>query len=105
MVGRAVETIVWSSAARNMPSSSAPMMTSTLRRGKSRVGVGTGTVVLIVGPCVTSRSLPHHTTPVGLGSECGCRNLIQAVQPGIRRQGLDEVGHGAFSQLAAQTLG
>ena len=40
MVGRAVDTMVWSSAARNMPSSSAPMMMSTRRRGRSRVGAG-----------------------------------------------------------------
>ena len=31
MVGRAVETTVWSSAARNMPSMRAPMITRTRR--------------------------------------------------------------------------
>src|ERR1039458_1729900 len=38
MVGNAVDTIVWSSAARNMPSMSAPS-TTTIRRCSSSVGV------------------------------------------------------------------
>ncbi|CAM5276797.1 hypothetical protein SAVIM40S_02046 [Streptomyces avidinii] len=38
MVGRAVETMVWSSAAISRPSSSAPMETSTSREVCSEAG-------------------------------------------------------------------
>ncbi len=57
MVGRAVDTTVWSNAARNIPSMSAPMMMSTRRWGKSRAGSGTtgAVAVSVIAPLLDHR--------------------------------------------------
>ena len=48
MVGRAVETTVWSSAARNIPSMSAPMMMRTRRWVRASSGSWSGSVAVSV---------------------------------------------------------
>ena len=69
IVGSAVATIVWSSAASSMPSSSAPMMISTRRRPSVTGPVGAGEVAV----CVTPHPLPVFLLiyPGGAGRKLG----------------------------------
>src|SRR5918993_1450383 len=75
IVGSAVDTIVWSSAARNMPSISAPKIGRSARPCGACEGVGTGSVVAIgSGRCTRSAegggAGEGNRTPIfGLGSQ------------------------------------
>ena len=70
MVGRAVDTTVWSRAARNIPSMSAPMTTSTRRWVEGDCGLGAN-----LGSRVCHRVLParHPACPDAVRASVGAR--------------------------------
>ena len=58
IVGSAVATIVWSSAASSIPSSSAPMMTSSRRwpmSGAELVGAAESAWAVVIAHCLATR--------------------------------------------------
>ena len=85
MVGSAVETTVWSRAARNMPSIRAPMTTSTRRWDNGAVGPGASlTMVSLIGSPPTPRPPPPTTTPHPKGIDSGSACSAQAGTPPTR---------------------
>ena len=68
MVGRAVDTTVWSRAARNMPSIRAPMTTRTRRWVSGRHGLGHEPCAAV--SVIASLPTPHPGAPGGRHGEC-----------------------------------
>ncbi len=90
MVGSAVATTVWSSAARNMPRRSAPMTTNTRRRESKPVASGSTSAIVSLTVHLPLGAGPHHCRDHLAGgsleppSETGHGDLDDPIMPPLQ---------------------